>query len=411
MRKLILMLVLLFTCHMAGAQESSSQSTLPFDGNVVKGVLPNGLTYYIRHNDNPKERAFFYIVQKVGSVQEEDEQRGLAHFLEHMCFNGSEHFKGNGITDFCQRIGVRYGRDLNAYTSTDETVYNIDNVPTTVESNLDSCLLILYDWSHALTLDPKEIDKERGVIHEEWRMRSSAIMRIFERQLPTLMKGSRYANRLPIGLMSVIDNFKPDVLEAYYEKWYRPDLQAIVIVGDIDAKQMESKVKELFSRIPAVKDGAALEYYPIPGNKEPIVVVDKDKEIATPSIDLMIKHRPLPRKARQTTAALVEDYVTTVMQQMMQYRFDDLTQNPEAPYNSLDVGDTNFLLGKTEKALAFSTTPKDGKSEAAAEEMMREIVRADKYGFTEPEYERAKKQFLSNLDQKREAYKIGRAHV
>ena len=205
---LLLCLVALVTLP-AAAQMSVPQ--LPADTAVRIGKLPNGLTYYVRHNALPANRANFYIAQKVGSVQEEDNQRGLAHFLEHMCFNGTDHFPGNTLTKYCENIGVMFGQDLNAYTSTDETVYNIDNVPVT-PSNVDSCLLILRDWADGLTLAPSEIDKERGVIHEEWRLRSSATMRIFERNLPTLYPGSRYAYRFPIGTMEVVDNFKPQEL-------------------------------------------------------------------------------------------------------------------------------------------------------------------------------------------------------
>ena len=188
-RKTFLLTIMLLGMQAVFAQMPVQE--LPFDPDVVKGTLPNGLTYFIQHNENPKERAFFYIAQKVGSLQEEENQRGLAHFLEHMCFNGSEHFPGNSAVSFCQRIGVQFGNHLNAYTACDRTVYNIDNVPTTDPANLDSCLYILYDWAHALTLDPKEIDKERGVIHEEWRVRNSGVNRILERQLPVLMPGSK----------------------------------------------------------------------------------------------------------------------------------------------------------------------------------------------------------------------------
>ena len=190
-KKILILTAGLLLCSQAKAQMEAGLQALPFDKEVVKGTLSNGMTYYIQHNENPKGRAFFYIAQKVGSVQEDEDQRGLAHFLEHMCFNGSDHFKGNGVVNFCQRIGVQFGADLNAYTAADRTVYNINNVPTADQANLDSCLFILYDWANGLTLDPKEIDKERGVIHEEWRMRSGAYMRILERQLETIMPGSK----------------------------------------------------------------------------------------------------------------------------------------------------------------------------------------------------------------------------
>jgi zinc protease len=405
MKKVLFTIILLLCCRFISAQNQQAMQPLPFDTAVVKGTLPNGMTYYIQHNDNPRNRAYFYIAQKVGAVQEEENQRGLAHFLEHMCFNGSEHFPGNALIQYCQRIGIQFGADLNAYTAADRTVYNINNVPTTDEKNLDSCLLILYDWSHALTLDPKEIDKERGVIHEEWRMRSSAMMRILERQLPTLMAGSKYGNRLPIGLMSVVDNFKPEALRAYYEKWYRPDLQGIVIIGDFDVKQMEQKVRSLFGKIPTPKTPSKFEYYPVPDNAQPIIVVDKDKEVTTPNIEIAIKHDVLPRELRSTAAVVPMNYITTILSQMFSYRFDDLLQNPDAPYNALDMSDEDYILATTKKALTFDVTPKDGKSEEATADMLREIIRAVKYGFTDAEYERAKTQYLSNWDQAREARK------
>ena len=196
----------------SASQAQMSMPSLPVDTAVRIGKLDNGLTYYIRYNNWPENRANFYIAQKVGSIQEEESQRGLAHFLEHMCFNGTDNFKGNDLIRYCESIGVQFGGDLNAYTSIDQTVYNIDNVPTARQSSLDSCLLILRDWADGLILDPEEIDKERGVIHEEWRMRTSASSRLFERNLEKLYPGSKYGKRYPIGLMSVIDNFAPKEL-------------------------------------------------------------------------------------------------------------------------------------------------------------------------------------------------------
>ena len=404
-KKILILTAGLLLCSQAKAQMEAGLQALPFDKEVVKGTLPNGMTYYIQHNENPKGRAFFYIAQKVGSVQEDEDQRGLAHFLEHMCFNGSDHFKGNGVVNFCQRIGVQFGADLNAYTAADRTVYNINNVPTADQANLDSCLFILYDWANGLTLDPKEIDKERGVIHEEWRMRSGAYMRILERQLETIMPGSKYGKRLPIGLMSVIDNFEPQTLRNYYEKWYRPDLQGLVIVGDIDVKAMEKKVKDLFSPIEKAKSPAKFEYFEVPKNDQPIFAVDKDKEVTSPIVMFMIKHDQLPREYRNTAAALPMNYIINVLCKMYNYRFDDLKQNPEAPFNVLEMSDGPFLLANNQKALSFEMVPKDGKTKEAVADLTREIVRVGKYGFNYFEYDRAKKQFLSDLDQARDARK------
>ena len=279
-QRLLKMLWLLAAFLTLPAAAQQMMPEMPIDPAVKLGVLPNGLTYYIRHNALPEKQAFFYIAQKVGSVQEEESQRGLAHFLEHMAFNGSQNFKGNSLISYCERIGVKFGQNLNAYTSTDETVYNIDNVPVT-ESNIDSCLLILHDWSGYLDLEADEIDKERGVIHEEWRLRSSAMQRMLNRNLEAVSPGSRYGKRMPIGLMSVVDNFSPEELRAYYKKWYRPNLQAIVVVGDIDVDQVETKVKAIFSDIPNPENEAPYEFYPVPSTQEPIYIVDKDKEQQT----------------------------------------------------------------------------------------------------------------------------------
>lgn len=217
---------------------------VPVDTKVRIGKLENGLTYYIRKNNLPEKRADFYIAQKVGAIQEEPSQRGLAHFLEHMCFNGTKHFPGSQLKEYLESIGVKFGENLNAYTSVDETVYNISNVPVHREGPIDSCLLILHDWSNDLLLEEKEIDKERGVIHEEWRTRMSANQRLQEKALPQMFPGSKYADCLPIGNMDVVDNFKYQTLRDYYETWYRPDLQGIVIVGDIDVDQVEAKIKK-----------------------------------------------------------------------------------------------------------------------------------------------------------------------
>ena len=210
----------------------NDSALIPVDSTVRIGHLPNGLTYYIKYNNWPENRASFYLAQRVGSLQEEDSQRGLAHFLEHMCFNGSEHFP------------------VNAYTSIEETVYNIDDIPTTIsQEKLDSCLLVLYDWANGLSLDSVEIEKERGVIHEEWRSGRSASSRIYERQLPLLYPDSKYGHRLPIGRMEVVDHFKHQELRDYYEKWYNPENQCVVVVGDIDVDQTEAKIKRLFGDI------------------------------------------------------------------------------------------------------------------------------------------------------------------
>ncbi|MDE6793893.1 MAG: insulinase family protein, partial [Muribaculaceae bacterium] len=232
---------------------------LPLNPKVKHGVLPNGLSYYIMHNEMPKERANFYIAQKVGSTLETQEQLGLAHFLEHMAFNGTSHYPGKNMLNYLQGKGMRFGEDINAYTYFDETVYNINNVPTTDKPLMDSVLLVLHDWSGEILLEEAEIDAERGVIQEEWRSRNDANNRMFEAILPQIYQEYQY-QQTPIGKMEVVMNFKPEVLRAYYKKWYRPDQQGIVVVGDFDVDDMEKKVIDLFSPIPMPENAAPREY-------------------------------------------------------------------------------------------------------------------------------------------------------
>ena len=372
--------------------------SIPVDPDVKVGKLENGLTYYIRHNAWPEQRAEFYIAQRVGSIQENDEQRGLAHFLEHMCFNGTENFKGNDIVKWCETIGVKFGRDLNAYTSIDQTVYNISNVPTTREGIVDSCLLILHDWADGLLLEAEEIDKERGVIHEEWRMRTSAQMRMLERDLPRLYPNSKYGHRMPIGLMEIIDNFKPEVLRAYYEKWYRPDNQAIIVVGDVDVNKVEQKIKDLFSPIKMPANPAPVVAEAVPDNKEAIIVVDKDKEMQYSIVELMFKSDPIPDEVKESAQYLVIDYLKDACMGMLNDRLAELAQKADCPFlqGSVDYG--QYLLSKTKDAFEVSILPKEGQTEAALKAAFIEARRAAQFGFTATEYQRYKQNFTSQLE-------------
>ena len=294
LKKVLMAALMMFSTTAMVAQDMVQMPPIPVDPDVRMGKLDDGLTYYIRYNNWPENRAEFYIAQRVGSIQENDDQRGLAHFLEHMAFNGSKHFKGNELLRWCESVGIKFGTDLNAYTSIDKTVYNISNVPTTREGIIDSCMLILYDWADGLLLEQEEIEKERGVIHEEWRLRTSAQQRMLERDLPKLYPGSKYGYRMPIGLMEIIDNFERPFLQAYYEKWYRPDNQAIVVVGDVDVDKIEQKIKTLFGPIKLPENRALVTTEAVPDNNEPIVVIDKDKEQRINMVSVMMKHEPFP---------------------------------------------------------------------------------------------------------------------
>jgi len=368
---------------------------LPQDTAVKVGKLSNGLTYYVRHNEHPEHVANFYIAQRVGSIQEEEEQRGLAHFLEHMAFNGSEHFAGESLLDFTRRHGVQFGTDLNAYTSIDQTVYRVCNVPTKDQAVLDSCMLILKDWSNGLTLDSKEIDKERGVIHGEWAMRNSAQMRLLENALPALYPDSKYGVRLPIGLMSVVDNFEPKALRDYYHKWYRPDNQAIIVVGDIDVAHTVAQIEKLFGGIVVPEGAAQVVDEPVPDNTSAIYVSAKDKELTGNSVSLMMKQDALPDSLKNTLAFYVNNYMEAVASMMLNSRLQDLAQNADCPFTSASASIGTYLLSRTKDAFSLDAEPKEGKDMEALAAVYREAQRVKQYGFTATEYARAKSEFMS----------------
>ena len=397
MKKMMLALVLMGSTLTISAQQPQ-MPPLPTDPNVRIGKLDNGLTYYIRHNELPENRADFYIAQKVGSILEEDNQRGLAHFLEHMCFNGTTHFPGKGIINWLESIGVRSGQNLNAYTSVDETVYNISDVPVIRDGIIDSCLLILHDWANDLTLDPKEIDNERGVIHEEWRSGQGAMMRMYEKTFPIMYAGSKYGHRLPIGTIEVIDNFPHQALRDYYEKWYRPDQQGIIVVGDVDVDKVEAKIKEMFSPIEMPANPAPREYNPVPDNKEPIVTIAKDKEQPQTMIYIWHKHPATPNEAKGNMGYLLQNYLFSMVESMLNARLNELTQSAEPPFIAAGAEDTDFLLAKTTKAFAGIAITKDDGIESGFAALLREMERARKFGFTESEYNRAKADYLRHLE-------------
>ena len=387
----------MFSATAAVAQEMQ-MPPIPVDPAVRIGKLDNGLTYYIRHNDYPEHVANFYIAQRVGSINEEESQRGLAHFLEHMAFNGSEHFKGNGIIEFCRSLGVEFGSDLNAYTSIDQTVYRVCNVPTKRATALDSCLLILKDWSNGLSLEPDEIDKERDVVHNEWRLGEGPSQRMLQRALPKTYPGSKYGERLPIGLMSVIDSFKPQTLRAYYQKWYRPDNQAIIVVGDVDVNHMEDKIKELFAGIKVDPNAPKVVPEAVPDNKEAIYVYESDKEMQMANVWVMMKHEATKPEEKASMAYLIQDYAVSVISQMINQRLSEMTQDAACPFFQGFADDANYLLSRTKDCFELIGIPKEGKEMETLQVLYREAKRAREFGFTATEYERAKADYLSSLE-------------
>ncbi len=386
---------------------SATYEAIPTDPSVLTGTLENGLTYYVKRNNYPEHRADFFIAQRVGSVQETESQRGLAHFLEHMCFNGTKHFPGNTLISYLESIGVKFGANLNAYTSTDETVYNICNVPTARKSALDSCFLILSDWSHDLLLKGKDIDAERGVIEGEWRMRTGASNRMMERALPDLYPGSLYGERMPIGLMSIVKTFKHNELRDYYKKWYHPSNQCIIVVGDIDPKYAVDKIKEMFGKVKNPKNAVAVTPVAVPDNEQIIVSVQSDKEQPQSMVRLMYKHNDISDAEMGTTRYIENDYLKAVVGQMLGERLKDLAQEADAPFTRVVAHDRKYMLSKTKQAFEVIAFAKPGKENECATVLAREVQRAVKHGFTASEYRRARISYeaqLDNLYQDRDKY-------
>ncbi len=395
LRKLFVAVALLTT----GFASAQQMPEIPVDSGVRIGKLDNGLTYYLRHNNNPEKKANFYIAQRVGSIQEDDSQQGLAHFLEHMAFNGSEHFPSGKMIEYLQTIGVQFGRSLNAYTSIDRTVYYIADVSTERQSALDSCVLVLRDWSSGITAEPAEIEKERDVIHNEYRMRNTPSQRMIERALPTLFQGSKYGYRMPIGKMEIVDNFKPEELIAYYKKWYRPDNQALVIVGDIDVDYTENLIKKLFSDIKVAPDAAKVVDEVVPDNEQAIYVAEKDKEQQYPVLMLSMKRDPIPAEMKKTMAYLVTDYLSSLTCSMLNSRFSEMAQQPDCPFVQAMVQDGNYLqLARTKEALMLIGVAKEGKEIETMQAVMREAKRVRDFGFTATEFARAKADYMSSLE-------------
>ena len=400
MRRYILSLIALVLLPLWAAAQ------LPQDPDVRKGTLKNGMTYYIRHNAKEAGLADFYIAQRVGSILEEPRQRGLAHFLEHMAFNGTKNFPGKngkpGIVPWCESIGVKFGANLNAYTSIDQTVYHIGSAPLTREGIIDSCLLVLHDWSHYLLLEDEEIDKERGVIHEEWRTRRAgmAVQRMQEDVLPIIYQGTKYEDCMPIGAMDIVDHFPYQDLRDYYQKWYRPDLQAIVVVGDIDVDKMEKKIKKVFSSIPMPKKPAERVYYPVGDNDKMIVAIKKDAEQPIVLCHLYQKREATPDSEKDNESYLRDSYVDDLISTMLNDRFAELRQQPGSPIQSATGRASTFFISRTKEAFALSISCKQDNILGGIIAAVGIAEQARQHGFTQSELERAKKLYLNAAERR-----------
>lgn len=374
------------------------QNQLPNDPAVRKGTLENGLTYYIRHNDKPENRAEFYLATDVGAIQETPDQDGLAHFLEHMCFNGTKNFPGKGILEYLQSIGAEFGRNINASTGVEQTVYMLNNIPLVREGVIDTCLLILHDYSHFVTCDPEEIDKERGVIIEERRARRTADWRMHEKSLPYYYGDSKYSTCTLIGSQENLETFKPESLTSFYHTWYRPDMQAVIVVGDIDVDAVEEKIKSTFADIPAAENPQQKEAYKIPDNTEPVIGIITDPEATSTSIEILWKSEPMPEELNSTDMGmmmeLIKQYVSTIMSE----RFNDITSKPDAPFLSAYMGIGE--LCETMEVTMGQVVARDGESIEAFKAYMTEAEKMKRYGFTDDEVSRAKDNILSYYEKK-----------
>lgn len=398
MRKLTL--TLLAVLALSATMFAQQAMPVPFDQNVRRGKLENGLTYYIRHNEKPAQRANFYIAQKVGSILEEENQRGLAHFLEHMAFNGLEHFPKKAMLDYMERNGVKFGTNVNAWTSFEQTVYMLNNVPTTNPGLVDTCLLVLHDWSSFISLEDDEIESERGVILEEMRQGLDAQSRIYDKILPEIYPNSPYGVPMPIiGTEEVVAHFDHQFLRDYYHKWYRPDLQGIIIIGDIDVNQIESRLKEMFADIPAPVDPAERVYFPVADNKEPIVSVATDVEETNYNIMLSYKHDIVPFEERGDVQYWIQGYVDNLISTMYNNRMMELTQkaNPPFIYGYGYYG--TFFISDTKDAWTSYAVAKDKDGiDEALNAIMAENKRMQQYGFTASEFERAKADLMKRIE-------------
>ena len=374
-----------------------SADTVPVSKKIIKGVLPNGLTYYVMHNESPKERADFYIIRKVGAIVEEDHENGLAHFLEHMAFNGTKNFPEKGIINMLERHGVDFGRSINAYTGQNQTVYTLFNIPTTDSKLIDSSLLVLHDWSHYLSLTEKEINAERGVILEEWRTGEDSGKRIRKIIYPYLFNHSKYSIRDVIGDTSVILNFKPQTIRDFYHRWYRPDLEAIAIVGDVDAAEIERKIKAGFSSVPMPENPVPFPDVKIRDHKEPYFVVARDKEETNTAIQVYRRFNATPAEGKRYLAYLREGMVESLLSHVIRTRITSVSQQPASPFINAGIGANSLVPG-------YDSYMQYGLSRAGVDEQLKTVrglytlnEQMLRYGFDASELEMAKADFKANI--------------
>lgn len=377
------------------AQNYNLKDMPPLDPAVRSGILDNGMRYYIRVNKLPEKRGEFYIANNIGAIQENDDQNGLAHFTEHMSFNGTQHFPKKGILDYLATIGVKFGTNVNASTGLEQTVFNLSNVPLSREGITDSCLMILRDWAHYVSFEDAEIDLERGVILEEWRMYGTASERMSNKLAPIIYQGSKYAKRNVIGDTAVLKHFKYQTIKDFYNTWYRPDLQAIIVVGDFDVNAVEAKIRAMFSSIPKQQNPKAKELYPLPDNKAALIGTATDKEATTTMVTIGYKHDAIP-DADKNLGYMRTQLVRSFATGMLRMRLNELARSENPPFIFAMSNYSRYT--STKDAFSCMAQVSDNNVPKAVTALITEIQRMKLYGFTPGEFERIKAEFMRGLE-------------
>ncbi|MCZ6857782.1 MAG: insulinase family protein [Gemmatimonadetes bacterium] len=374
------------------AQDVDLASHLPTDTSVTTGVFDNGLRYYIRANTRPEERAELRLVVNAGSILEDDDQLGLAHFVEHMAFNGTRNYPKQELVEYLERIGMRFGPDINAYTTFDETVYML-TVPTDTVEVFEQAFQILEDWAHQVSFDDSEIDLERGVVIEEWRLGRGAAARMRDKQFPVLFKDSRYAERLPIGDPEVLGQFFYATLKRFYGDWYRPDLMAVIAVGDFDVAQVENLIRRHFADIPGATNPRPRVAYGVPDHEETLVTIATDAEATSSDVSVYFKQS---LRSQQTVGAYRRGIVETLYNSMLNTRFFEITQEPDAPF--LGAGSGQGRLVRSGEVYFLGAGVRDGGALEGLEGILTEAARVARFGFAESELSRARANLLRGME-------------
>jgi len=380
---------------MASAQQptGAAAAPLPFDSAVKIGTLSNGMRYYIRENHKPEKRAELRLVVNAGSVLEDEDQRGLAHMVEHMAFRGTKRFAGNQISSYLESVGMRYGPDINAFTSFDETVYMI-TIPTDTAAIVDKGFEILAEWAHNVAFDPAQIEKERPVVIEEWRLGQGAENRMQNKWFPVLFTGSKYGERIPIGLKSVLETYKPATLRRFYDTWYRPDLMAVVAVGDFDKRQIEGLITRYLGAIPRAISPKARPLSPVPPQAGTLVSINSDKEATRSTIRLLYKQ---PKRFNTTSATYRQHLVEGLFGSMLNDRFAEITQKPNPPFITADAGQGDLV--RSAEAFSLTAVVADNGIRRGLNALLTEGERVKKFGFLQSELDRARKDTQRGIEQ------------